>query len=148
MEVRTSTIVVMSILFAALNAANAAQFLKYRLVKYLQESPADGKAFCITQGTDSEDSTKAYANVQVTSEKGLQLFTFKQLHSATSGFTKSNLIGHGGFGLVYHGVLQNGRKIGVKVMDRAGNQSEEEFQVESLSRLRSMYVLALVTAQE
>lgn len=72
-------------------------------------------------------------NVQVTTEKGLQLFTFKQLHSATGGFTKSNLIGHGGFGLVYRGVLQNGRKIAVKVMDRAGKQGEEEFQVEVMT---------------
>ncbi|KAK1404880.1 putative serine/threonine-protein kinase PBL7 [Heracleum sosnowskyi] len=96
--------------------------------------------------TDFEDNTKAYANVQVTTEKGLQLFTFKQLHSATGGFTKSNLIGHGGFGLVYRGVLQNGRKIAVKVMDRAGKQGEEEFQVEVelLSRLRSPYLLTLV----
>lgn len=96
--------------------------------------------------TDSEDGTKSYANVQVTTEKGLQLFTYKHLHSATGGFTKSNLIGHGGFGLVYRGVLQNGRKIAVKVMDRAGKQGEEEFQVEVelLSRLRSPYLLTLV----
>ncbi|WOG98446.1 hypothetical protein DCAR_0417789 [Daucus carota subsp. sativus] len=99
-----------------------------------------------TPTADSEDNAKAYANVQVTTEKGLQLFTFKQLHSATGGFTKSNLIGHGGFGLVYRGVLQNGRKIAVKVMDRAGKQGEEEFQVEVelLSRLRCPYLLTLV----
>ncbi|XP_010274442.1 PREDICTED: serine/threonine-protein kinase CDL1 [Nelumbo nucifera] len=87
-----------------------------------------------------------YATVQVATEKGLQLFTYKQLHSATSGFGKSNVIGHGGFGSVYRGVLSDGRKIAVKLMDRAGKQGEEEFkmEVELLSRLRYPYLLALL----
>ncbi|KAK3004239.1 hypothetical protein RJ639_018162, partial [Escallonia herrerae] len=72
------------------------------------------------------------------------VFAFKQLHSATGGFGKSNGIGHGGFGLVYRGVLQDGRKVAVKLMDRAGRQGEEEFDVELLSRLSSPYLLALV----
>ncbi|KAK2982987.1 hypothetical protein RJ640_001620 [Escallonia rubra] len=86
------------------------------------------------------------ANIQVTTDKGLQVFTYKQLHSATGGFGKSNVIGHGGFGLVYRGVLQDGRKVAVKLMDRAGRQGEEEFdvEVELLSRLSSPYLLALV----
>lgn len=40
------------------------------------------------------------------------------------------MIGHGGFGLVYRGVLQDGRKAAVKLMDRVGKQGEEEFKVE------------------
>lgn len=88
----------------------------------------------------------SFSNIEVASEKGLQVFTFKQLHSATGGFGKSNVIGHGGFGLVYRGVLQDGRKVAVKLMDRAGKQGEEEFkvEVELLSRLHSPYLLALV----
>lgn len=87
-----------------------------------------------------------FANLQIATEKGLQLFTYKQLHSATGGFGNSNVIGHGGFGLVYRGVLRDGRKVAVKLMDRAGKQGEEEFkvEVELLSRLRSPYLLALV----
>ncbi|KAK2981354.1 hypothetical protein RJ640_013145 [Escallonia rubra] len=77
---------------------------------------------------DKECSSSA--NIQVTTDKGLQVFTYKQLHSATGGFGKSNVIGHGGFGLVYRGVLQDGRKVAVKLMDRAGRQGEEEFDVE------------------
>ncbi|KAK9285161.1 hypothetical protein L1049_024347 [Liquidambar formosana] len=87
-----------------------------------------------------------FANLQVETEKGLQVFTFKQLHSATGGFSKSNVIGHGGFGLVYRGVLNDGRKVAVKLMDQAGKQGEEEFkvEVELLSRLCSPYLLALL----
>lgn len=85
-------------------------------------------------------------DLQVLTEKGMQVFTFKQLHSATGGFGKANVIGHGGFGSVYRGVLPDGRKIAVKLMDRSGKQGEEEFkmEVELLSRLRSSYLLALL----
>ncbi|GAB4824874.1 hypothetical protein Ancab_007744 [Ancistrocladus abbreviatus] len=85
-------------------------------------------------------------NLQVACEKGLQVFTVKQLHSATSGFSKSNVIGHGAFGLVYRGVLVDGRKVAVKLMDQAGKQGKEEFkvEVELLSRLRSPYLLGLI----
>ncbi|XP_044465259.1 probable serine/threonine-protein kinase PBL7 [Mangifera indica] len=85
-------------------------------------------------------------NLQVTTDKGLHVFTYKQLHSATGGFSKSNVVGHGGFGLVYRGVLSNGRKVAIKLMDQAGKQGEDEFkmEVELLSRLHSPYLLALL----
>ncbi|KAI5445146.1 hypothetical protein KIW84_013413, partial [Lathyrus oleraceus] len=71
-----------------------------------------------------------FSNLQVVAEEGLKVFTFKQLHFATGGFSKSNVVGHGGFGLVYHGLLNDGRKVGIKLMDQAGKQGEEEFKVE------------------
>ncbi|XP_015575438.2 probable serine/threonine-protein kinase PBL7 [Ricinus communis] len=87
-----------------------------------------------------------FENLQVATEKGLQVFTFKQLYSATGGFSKSNVVGHGGFGSVYRGVLNDGRKVAVKLMDQGGKQGEEEFkvEVELLSHLRSPYLLALI----
>ncbi|XP_030475101.2 probable serine/threonine-protein kinase PBL7 [Syzygium oleosum] len=87
-----------------------------------------------------------FGDLQVASENGLQVFSFKQLHSATGGFSKSNVIGHGSFGLVYRGVLSDGRKVAIKFMDQTGKQGEEEFkvEVELLSRLHSPYLLALL----
>ena len=82
------------------------------------------------EGAELEEKDSEFSNIQVATEKELQVFTFKQLHSATGGYSKSNMIGHGGFGLVYRGVLQDGRKVAVKLMDRAGKQGEEEFTVE------------------
>lgn len=70
--------------------------------------------------------------VAVVGERGVQLFTYKQLHSATGGFGKGNAVGHGSFGSVYRGVLPDGRKVAVKLMDRGGKQGEDEFKMEVL----------------
>ncbi|PQQ07480.1 hypothetical protein Pyn_10337 [Prunus yedoensis var. nudiflora] len=103
------------------------------------------KRFENHKGFGNEDKG-AFSNLQVASSKGLQVFTFKQLHSATGGFSKSNVVGKGGFGLVYRGVLHDGRKVAIKFMDEAGKQGAEEFkmEVELLSRLCSPYLLALL----
>ncbi|KAL8152152.1 hypothetical protein V2J09_009912 [Rumex salicifolius] len=93
-----------------------------------------------------DDEKNEYANLQVACERGLQIFTFKHLHSATGGFSKSNVIGHGAFGSVFRGVLDDGKKVAIKLMDRDGKQGGEEFkmEVELLSRLRSPYLLGLI----
>ena len=69
-------------------------------------------------------------NQQEVTDTGLQIFTFKQLHSATGGFSKSNVVGHGGFGSVYRGVLNDGRKVAIKFMVNAGKQGEDDFKME------------------
>ncbi|KAG6749990.1 hypothetical protein POTOM_047068 [Populus tomentosa] len=76
-----------------------------------------------------------FTDLEVVAGKGLNVFTFKQLHSATGGFSKSNVVGHGGFGLVYRGVLSDGRKVAIKLMDQAGKQGEDEFKVETCIRI-------------
>ncbi|KNA23173.1 hypothetical protein SOVF_027250 isoform B [Spinacia oleracea] len=103
---------------------------------------------CVFEGLDNDDNKSGISNssLQVACEKGLQVFTFKQLNSATSSFSKSNIIGQGAFGSVYRGVLNDGKKVAIKLMDHGGKHGEEEFkmEVELLSRLRSPYLLSLV----
>ncbi|EPS71933.1 hypothetical protein M569_02825, partial [Genlisea aurea] len=87
-----------------------------------------------------------YEEVEIGSGKRVLVFNFKELHSATGGFGKCNVIGHGAFGSVYKGVLRNGRKVAVKLMDQGGKQGEDEFnaEVELLGRLSSQYLLSLI----
>ncbi|RRT71687.1 hypothetical protein B296_00002333 [Ensete ventricosum] len=78
----------------------------------------------------------------VVSERRVQVFTYKQLHSATAGFGKGNVVSHGSSGAVYRGVLADGREVAVKIMDRPGMQGEEEFKLE-VSRCYYLFFLNL-----
>lgn len=62
--------------------------------------------------------------------KGAQVFTYKELELATDGFSESNVIGTGGFGLVFRGALNDGTVAAIKKLHRDGKQGEREFRIE------------------
>lgn len=77
------------------------------------------------------------------------VFTLKELQEATSYFHENNLIGKGGFGRVYKGVLKTGKVAAIKQMDPnslRGAQGEREFRVEVdlLSRLNHPNLVRLI----
>ncbi|KAK2632066.1 hypothetical protein EUGRSUZ_L02048, partial [Eucalyptus grandis] len=62
-----------------------------------------------------------------------QTFTFRELATATKNFRQECLIGEGGFGRVYKGMLdKTGQVVAVKQLDRNGLQGNREFLVEVL----------------
>ncbi|KAL3753541.1 hypothetical protein ACJRO7_000877 [Eucalyptus globulus] len=66
-------------------------------------------------------------------------FRYKDLDQATKGFKQSEVIGTGGFGAVYHGILPTNRcEVAVKKVSRNSIQGMREFvaEIESLGRLR------------
>ncbi|XP_030541903.2 lectin-domain containing receptor kinase VI.3-like [Rhodamnia argentea] len=66
-------------------------------------------------------------------------FRYRDLHEATKGFKQSEVIGIGGFGAVYHGILPTNRcEVAVKKVSRNSIQGMREFvaEIESLGRLR------------
>ncbi|KAL5809050.1 hypothetical protein ACOSQ3_029741 [Xanthoceras sorbifolium] len=66
-------------------------------------------------------------------------FRYQDLYAATNGFKESEVIGIGGFGAVFKGVLPtNGSKVAVKKITRNSLQGMREFaaEIESLGRLR------------
>ncbi|KAI5054801.1 hypothetical protein GOP47_0029946, partial [Adiantum capillus-veneris] len=58
---------------------------------------------------------------------------------ATCNFNQGNVVGHGGFGSVFRGVLRDGRQAAIKQLDRSSKQGDHEFliEVDMLSRLHS-----------
>ncbi|KAK8606663.1 hypothetical protein V6N13_052430 [Hibiscus sabdariffa] len=73
-------------------------------------------------------------------------FTYKELIQATSGFSEHNLLGEGGFGCVYKGILIDGREVAVKQLKIGGGQGEREFraEVEIISRVHHRHLVSLV----
>lgn len=66
-------------------------------------------------------------------------FQYKDLYAATKGFKDSAVIGAGGFGAVYKGVMPStGCEVAIKKITRNGIQGMREFaaEIESLGRLR------------
>ncbi|XP_011009868.1 PREDICTED: receptor-like serine/threonine-protein kinase ALE2 isoform X1 [Populus euphratica] len=73
-------------------------------------------------------------------------FSKSDIERATSSFDASRILGEGGFGLVYSGVLEDGTKVAVKVLKRNDHQGGREFlaEVEMLSRLHHRNLVKLI----
>lgn len=57
-------------------------------------------------------------------------FTFHDLQSATDNFNSRNILGQGGFGIVYKGCLRNGTLVAVKRLKDPDVTGEVQFQTE------------------
>ncbi|KAK3132237.1 hypothetical protein QOZ80_6AG0518000 [Eleusine coracana subsp. coracana] len=80
-------------------------------------------------------------------EFGPHRFPFKDLHRATEGFKNKNLLGAGGFGRVYKGVLPvSCLEIAVKQVSHNSSQGVKEFvaEVVSLGRLQHRNLVRLL----
>ncbi|OIW05458.1 hypothetical protein TanjilG_12049 [Lupinus angustifolius] len=73
-------------------------------------------------------------------------FTYEELTQATNGFSAQNMLGEGGFGCVYKGLLVDGREVAVKQLKIGSEQGEREFsaEVEIISRVHHRHLVSLV----
>lgn len=72
-------------------------------------------------------------------------FTYEELAAATNGFDQANVLGQGGFGYVFKGILPNGKEVAVKQLKAGSGQGEREFQaeVEIISRVHHRHLVSL-----
>ncbi|KAH1100766.1 hypothetical protein GLYMA_13G104300v4 [Glycine max] len=73
-------------------------------------------------------------------------FSTNDIKKATDDFHASRILGEGGFGLVYSGILEDGTKVAVKVLKREDHHGDREFlaEVEMLSRLHHRNLVKLI----
>lgn len=74
-----------------------------------------------------------------------KIYSLSEIERATDTFDSRRILGEGGFGIVYSGVLEDGRKVAVKVLKRDDRQGSREFlaEVEMLSRLHHRNLVKL-----
>ncbi|XBH91932.1 hypothetical protein VPH35_083182 [Triticum aestivum] len=77
------------------------------------------------------------------------VFTLKEMEEATGMFSDKNLIGKGGFGRVYRGVLKDGQIVAIKKMDlptakQADGEREFRVEIDILSRLDHPNLVTLI----
>lgn len=75
-----------------------------------------------------------------------QRIPFAEIQLATNNFNKSLIVGSGGFGMVYKGVLGDNRKVAIKRGVPGSRQGLPEFQTEItvLSKIRHHHLVSLV----
>ncbi|XP_027150508.1 receptor-like protein kinase ANXUR1 [Coffea eugenioides] len=73
-------------------------------------------------------------------------FSLAEIKQATKNFDESNVIGVGGFGKVYKGVIDNDTKVAIKRSNPSSEQGVNEFQteIEMLSKLRHRHLVSLI----
>ncbi|XP_059459219.1 putative receptor-like protein kinase At1g80870 [Corylus avellana] len=76
----------------------------------------------------------------------LQRYSYRELKQATNGFDTANILGKGGSGTVFRGILKDGKLIAIKRLDTLSLQTEREFQneLQILGGLRSPFLVALL----
>lgn len=81
-----------------------------------------------------------------TSVLSVRTFTLAELEKATKDFSSEMVLGEGGFGRVYHGVLEDDNEVAVKLLTRDNQNGNREFvgEVELLSRLHHRNLVKLV----
>ncbi|XP_010441669.1 PREDICTED: probable LRR receptor-like serine/threonine-protein kinase At5g45780 isoform X2 [Camelina sativa] len=60
----------------------------------------------------------------------LKRFSFREIQTATNNFSPKNILGQGGFGMVYKGYLPNGTVVAVKRLKDPNYTGEVQFQTE------------------
>ncbi|KAI4365725.1 hypothetical protein MLD38_021689 [Melastoma candidum] len=76
----------------------------------------------------------------------VRTFTLSELERATEKFSSVRVLGEGGFGRVYRGVLDDGTEIAVKLLKRHHQNGDRELiaEVEMLSRLHHCNLVKLI----
>ncbi|GKV00907.1 hypothetical protein SLEP1_g13517 [Rubroshorea leprosula] len=78
--------------------------------------------------------------------RNINLFTYKELRSATDNFDLSNKIGRGGFGTVYKGILKNKIQVAVKKLSAESKQGVREFltEIKTISNVKHPNLVELI----
>jgi serine/threonine protein kinase len=86
------------------------------------------------------------ADLEAIAAREHRAFRYEALEAATHGFADNNRLGQGGFGPVYHGRLEDGREVAVKLLGAGSRQGAKEFQNEAtlLSRVQHRNVVNLI----
>ncbi|KAK1560050.1 hypothetical protein Q3G72_021540 [Acer saccharum] len=96
---------------------------------------------------EESDDVSAGKSSDVSADIGWgRWYSLRELEIATRGFTEENVIGEGGYGVVYRGVLNDGSVVAVKNLLNNKGQAEKEFkvEVEAIGKVKHKNLVGLI----
>ncbi|KAL6591354.1 hypothetical protein ACP70R_049857 [Stipagrostis hirtigluma subsp. patula] len=129
--------------------------VKWMKLRRLHESmssattPAVNRRYGVRSNLSTSMVSSASASMLstvATCTTSVKTFSLAQLQKATDGFNSKRVLGQGGFGRVYHGTMEDGNEIAVKLLTREDRSGDREFiaEVEMLSRLHHRNLVKLI----
>ncbi|XP_057964086.1 receptor-like serine/threonine-protein kinase ALE2 isoform X2 [Malania oleifera] len=156
MNFRTIAIIALSgfvLLFVCVGAVSV--LIKWRKVR--RPSSAVGPVFTSSMnkrsgfGSTLSSSMASSTSVSLLSNiapcmLSVKTFALAELEKATERFSSKKILGEGGFGRVYSGILEDGSEVAVKLLTRDNQNGDREFiaEVEMLSRLHHRNLVKLL----
>ncbi|KAI3829799.1 hypothetical protein L1987_03927 [Smallanthus sonchifolius] len=98
---------------------------------------------------DQTSSTSASTvSTKPTSLLSVKTFSLAEVEKATEKFSSKRVLGEGGFGCVYHGIMEDGSEVAVKLLNRDNNNQSGDrvfiAEVEMLSQLHHRNLVKLI----
>ncbi|KAK8945960.1 Receptor-like serine/threonine-protein kinase ALE2 [Platanthera guangdongensis] len=96
--------------------------------------------------SNATTSTFPSVSIMATYLPTVKIFALAELEKATNGFCFGRILGEGGFGCVYHGILEDESEFAIKMLRRNEQNGDREFigEVQILSRLHHRNLVKLI----
>lgn len=149
-------IIILSSIFAFILCAGAALVIYFKLrnnnqlteASLMPAKPTGPGSAVIGSRLESRpiSASPSFSSSIVAYKGSAKIFSLFEMERATQRFNESRIIGEGGFGRVYEGILEDGEHVAVKVLKRDDQQGTREFlaEVEMLSRLHHRNLVKLI----
>ncbi|OEL23898.1 Receptor-like serine/threonine-protein kinase ALE2 [Dichanthelium oligosanthes] len=149
-------IIILSSVFAFILCAGAALVVYFKLrnrshltgASLVPTKPAGPGSAMVGNRLESRpiSASPSFSSSLVAYKGSAKAFSLVEMERATLGFDESRIIGEGGFGRVYEGILEDGERVAIKVLKRDDQQGTREFlaEVEMLSRLHHRNLVKLI----
>ncbi|PKU75584.1 probable receptor-like protein kinase At1g11050 [Dendrobium catenatum] len=129
--------------YASSSAAAAFLLLSAALALYLWRSHKQRRNTAAAAASMDSQFSSSWPHPRPNT--GAIWYNIRELEKSTNYFSQRNLIGRGGFGVVYRGVLSDGSTVAVKHVLESDFQGDDEFrnEVEIISNLRHRNLVPL-----
>ncbi|KAF3622153.1 Receptor-like protein kinase ANXUR2 [Capsicum annuum] len=133
---------------AAFSVAAVLALVVYKRKKRTAGVESRTNSWLPIHGNSHSSGSKSGGSTTISSDaaSNCRYFSLAEIKQATKNFHESYVIGVGGFGKVYRGVIDGDQKVAIKRSNPSSEQGVNEFQteIEMLSKLRHRHLVSLI----